>query len=182
MTSYTTADVNEFFLSHRNKFQFYLVAHTSIRPSKLSAPQLVNRLYAAKQDLRHALNVFAAKLHPSHHNLPRRNPHRFRPLTLVTIEAIDTAQVSELTAHFNIILGNIPPGYREAELLEKAFAEIWEHLGHGSDVKVAEVDRQAGLEFYVLKEAHRDNSRIFDDISTWDIENSFVPTAAAYAD
>lgn len=126
--------------------------------------------------------MFAARLHPSHQNLLRRNPHRFRPLTLVTIEAIDTAQVSELTAHFNIILGNIPQEYRNAELLERTFGGIWEHLGHGRDVKVAEVDRQAGLECYVLKEAHRDNRRIFDDISTWDIENSFVPTAAAYAD
>ena len=108
MRTYNAADIQQLFDAQAHLAQFYIVAHTNICPARLSLKTLHTRVQAAKQDLRHTLNVLAAALHPNQSNLVRRKPHLYRPLALTTIEAINTAQASALTTHFNIILGNIP--------------------------------------------------------------------------
>ena len=40
------------------------------------------------------------------------------------------------------------------------------------------IDSSKGLNFYVLKEAHYDKQKIVGDISTWDVDNTFIPNAA----
>lgn len=106
MRTYNAADIQQLFDAQAHLAQFYVVAHTNICPARLSAKTLHTRVQAAKQDLRHTLNVLAATLHPNQSNLVRRKPHLYRPLALTTIEAINTAQAATLTTHFNIILGN----------------------------------------------------------------------------
>jgi len=149
----------------------------------LSATTLHTRVQAAKQDLRHTLNVLADALHPNQSNLVRRKPHLYRPLALTTIEAIDTAQAATLTTHFNIILGNIPKHFRQAETIDGIFRQTWANCRQSEDVHTqAIIGSSKGLNFYALKEAHYDKQKIVGDISTWDIDNTFIPNAAVYAD
>ena len=183
MRTYKANDIQQLFDAQAHLAQFYVVAHTNICPARLSATTLHTRIQAAKQDLRHTLNVFAAALHPNQSNLVRRKPHLYRPLALTTIEAINTAQAATLTTHFNIILGNIPQHFRQAETIDGIFKHTWTNCRQSDDVHTqAIIGSSKGLNFYVLKEAHYDKKKIVGDISTWDIDNPFIPNADAYAD
>ena len=183
MRTYNATDIQQLFDAQAHLAQFYVVAHTNICPARLSAKTLHTRVQAAKQDLRHTLNVLAAALHPNQSNLVRRKPNLYRPLTLITIEAVDTAQAATLTTHFNIILGNIPKHFRQAETINGIFRHTWTNCRQNADVQTqAIIGSSKGLNFYVLKEAHYDKQKIVGDISTWDIDNTFIPHAAVYAD
>jgi hypothetical protein len=183
MRNYNAADIQQFFDEQTHLAQFYIVAHTNICPARLSAKSLYKRVQAAKQDLRHTLNVLAATLHPKQSNLVRRKPNLYRPLALTTVESINTAQAAKLTTHFNIILGNIPKHFRQAETIDGIFRHTWTHCRQSKDVHTqAIIGSSKGLNFYVLKEAHYDTQKIVGDISTWDIDNTFIPNAAVYAD
>ena len=183
MRNYNATDIQTFFDAQAHLAQFYIVAHTNICPARLSAKTLHTRLQTAKQDLRHTLNVLAATLHPNQSNLVRRNPHLYRPLVLTTLEAVNTAQAHTLTTHFNIILGNIPKHFRQAETIDGIFRHTWTNCKQSEDVHTQPIiGGSKGLNFYVLKEAHYDKQKIVGDISTWDIDNTFIPHAAVYAD
>jgi len=183
MRTYKANDIQQLFDAQAHLAQFYVVAHTNICPARLSANSLHTRVQAAKQDLRHTLNVLGAALHPNQSNLVRRKPHLYRPLALTTIEAINTAQAATLTAHFNIILGNIPKHFRQAETINSIFRHTWANCRQSEDVHTQPIiDSSKGLNFYVLKEAHYHKQKIVGDISTWDIDNTFIPNAAVYAD
>lgn len=183
MRTYNAADIQQLFDAQAHLAQFYIVAHTNICPARLSAKTLHTCVQAAKQDLRHTLNVLAAALHPNQSNLARRKPNLYRPLTLITIEAVDTAQAATLTTHFNIILGNIPKHFRKAETIDGIFRHTWTNCRQSEDVHTQTIiGSSKGLNFYVLKEAHYDKQKIVGDISTWDIDNTFIPHAAVYAD
>ena len=148
-----------------------------------AAKTLHTRIQAAKQDLRHTLNVLAATLHPNQSNCVRRKPHLYRPLALTTIEAINTAQAPTLTTHFNIILGNIPKHFRQADTIDSIFRHTWANCRQSEDVHTQTIiGSSKGLNFYVLKEAHYDKQKIVGDISTLDVGNTFIPNAAVYAD
>jgi len=183
MRNYNAADIQQLFDAQAHLAQFYVVAHTNICPARLSAKTLHTRLQTAKQDLRHTLNVLAATLHPNQSNLVRRKPNLYRPLALTTLEAVNTAQAHTLTTHFNIILGNIPKHFRQAATINSIFRHTWTNCRQSDDVHTqAIIDSSKGLNFYVLKEAHYDKQKIVGDISTWDIDNTFIPHAAVYAD
>ena len=183
MRNYNAADIQQLFDTQAHLAQFYVVAHTNICPARLSAKTLHTRVQAAKQDLRHTLNVLAAALHPNQSNLVRRKPNLYRPFTLITIEAVDTAQATTLTTHFNIILGNIPKHFRQAATIDGIFRHTWTNCRQSDDVHTQPIiGSSKGLNFYVLKEAHYDKQKIVGNISTWDIDNTFIPNAAVYAD
>ncbi|MDB3948223.1 hypothetical protein N9370_00450 [Paracoccaceae bacterium] len=183
MRTYNAADIQQLFDEQSHLAQFYVVAHTNICPARLSAKTLHTRVQTAKQDLRHTLNVLAATLHQKQSNLVRRKPNLYRPLALTTIEAVDTAQAATLTTHFNIILGNIPKHFRQAETIDGIFRHTWTNCRQSEDVHTQTIiGSSKGLNFYVLKEAYYDKQKIVGDISTWDIDNTFIPNAAVYAD
>jgi len=183
MRNYNANDIQQLFDAQAHLAQFYIVAHTNICPGRLSAKTLHTSVQAAKQDLRHTLNVLAATLHPTQSNLVRRKPNLYRPLALTTIEAINTAQASTLTTHFNIILGNIPQHFRQAATINSIFRHTWTNCRQSEDVHTQPIiGSSKGLNFYVLKEAHYDKQKIIADISTWDVDNTFIPNAAVYAD
>lgn len=183
MRNYNAADIQQLFDAQAQLAQFYIVAHTNICPARLSAKMLHTRVQAAKQDLRHTLNVLAATLHPNQSNLVRHKPHLYRPLALTTLEAVNTAQASALTTHFNIILGNIPKHFRQRETIDSIFRHTWINCRQNADVHTQPIiGSNKGLYFYVLKEAHYDKQKIVGDISTWDVDNTFIPNAAVYAD
>jgi hypothetical protein len=85
MRTYNANDIQQLFDAQSHLAQFYVVAHTNICPARLSAKTLHTRIQAAKQDLRHTLNVLAAALHPNQSNLVRRKPHLYRPLAQTTL-------------------------------------------------------------------------------------------------
>ena len=183
MRNYNAADIQKLFDAQSNLAQFYIVAHTNICPARLSAKTLHTRIQAAKQDLRHTLNVLAATLHPKQSNLVRRKPNLYRPLALTTLEAVNTAQAATLTAHFNIILGNIPKHFRQAATIDSIFRHTWTNCRQSNDVHTQPIiGSSKGLNFYILKEAYYDTQKIVGDISTWDVDNTFIPNAAVYAD
>ena len=68
MRTYNATDIQKLFNAQAHLAQFYIVAHTNIYPSRLSAKTLHARIQTAKQDLRHTLNVLAvsATTHSSH--------------------------------------------------------------------------------------------------------------------
>ena len=183
MRTYNATDIQQLFNAQAHLAQFYIVAHTNIYPSRLSAKTLHARIQTAKQDLRHTLNVLAATLHPNQSNRVRRKPNLYRPLTLTTLEAANTAQAPTLTTHFNIILGNIPKHFRQTETINSIFRHTWANCKQSKEVHTQPiVGSSKGLNFYVLKEAHYDKQKIVGDISTWDVDNTFIPNAAVYAD
>ena len=183
MRNYNATDIQQLFNAQTHLAQFYIVAHTNICPARLSAKTLHTRIQAAKQDLRHTLNVLAATLHPKQSNLVRRKPNLYRPLALTTLEAVNTAQAATLTAHFNIILGNIPKHFRQAATIDSIFRHTWTNCRQSNDVHTQPIiGSSKGLNFYILKEAYYDTQKIVGDISTWDVDNTFIPNAAVYAD
>ena len=134
MRTYNATDIQQLFDAQSHLAQFYVVAHTNICPARLSVKMLHTRIQTAKQDLRHTLNVLAATLHPTQSNLVRRKPHLYRPLALTTIEATNTAQAQTLTTHFNIILGNIPKHFRQADTINSIFRHTWANCRQSEDV------------------------------------------------
>ena len=103
--------------------------------------------------------------------------------TYNTSKPVNTAQAHTLTTHFNIILGNIPKHFRQAETINSIFRHTWTNCRQSEDVHTQTIiGSSKGLNFYVLKEAHYDKQKIVGDISTWDIDNTFIPNAAVYAD
>lgn len=183
MRTYNATDIQKLFNAQAHLPQFYVVAHKNICPSRLSAKTLQARVQAAKQELRHTLNVLATTLHPKQSNLVRRKPNLYRPLTLTTLESVNTAQAPKLTAHFNINLGNIPKHFRQTETIDSIFRHTWTNCRQSKDVHTQPIiGNSKDLNFYVLKEAHYDKQKIVGDISTWDVDNTFIPKAAVYAD
>jgi len=85
MRTYNATDIQKLLNAQAHLAQFYVVAQTNICPSRLSAKTLHARVQAAKQELRHTLNVLATTLHPKQSNLVRRKPNLYRPLTLTTL-------------------------------------------------------------------------------------------------
>jgi hypothetical protein len=182
MRNYTANDIEAMYKPFEKHITHVIVAHTNLRPyNARSEIQLENMLLQTRRACTYALNCFNKLLYPNATNKPIRQPHLYRPLTLVTTEGarwtLDRAQ----TIHVNIALGNLPQ-VLTTEDIETLFRHTWHNMAQqGTDIKVIE---HYGTKWvgYSLKEAQQQPSRAWDTNSNWDVGNCWIPTAALNAD
>ena len=109
MRNYTAQDIEAMFKPYEKHITHVIVAHTRLRPfSAKSEQQLENMLFQTRRSCAYALNCFNKMLYPSATNKPVRQPHKYRPLTLVTTEGARWTADRAQTIHVNIALGNLP--------------------------------------------------------------------------
>ena len=184
MENYDATSIEGFMRQYERHVTHVIVAHTRFRP--FEKPQKIIDEYArqSKKDLRHALNVFGASLHPTQKNRARRYPYQFAPLVFSTLEGAHETENSCLTLHFNLCLGNLPPQLTTEEI-EKKFVYAWhKKANQSSDIKIFEYKNHNTQTWlgYQLKEAQQPPNLAWDTNGIWDVENCWIPHAALSED
>ena len=184
--NYKANDITEFFMQHEHKVSHIVVAHTKFRPCGHSQFAIDLMAIQAKKDLRHTLNCLAKQFYPKKTNLPKRRPHLYRPLSLVTIENIYETTDEEQTIHFNICLGNIPK-HLCTTMIDIHFRHAWcKKANQKNDIYTEAVtDYPSSLKKwfgYSVKEANKDSKLAWSTNGTWDVENCWIPQAAINTD
>ena len=182
MRNYTAHDIEAMYRPYEKHITHVIVAHTNLRPyTARSETQLKNMLLETRKACTYALNCFNKLLYPSATNKPIRQPHTYRPLTLVTTEGARWTADRAQTIHVNIALGNLPH-VLTTEDIETLFRHTWHNMAkQGTDIKVIE-HHGSNWVGYSLKEAQQQPSRAWNTNSNWDVGNCWIPTAAFNAD
>ena len=196
MENYTANDIRNMFQQYQQHFQYVIVAHTKHRPyvatcndsryaTKNTDKWLENKLEQTSKDLRYALNCFNRLLYPNATNKCRRNPHKYRPLTMVTIEGARATTDRQQTIHVNIALGNLPTVLNKEDI-KTLFRHAWhEQAQQGNDIQVEhfyKAQEKEGWLGYSLKEAQQQPSRAWNENSIWDVTNCWIPHSAVNTD
>ena len=184
--NYTAKDIESFFKQHQNKVSHVIVAHTHFRPFNSTPIKIEHMTHEAKKSLTYALNCFSKSIHKNYTNKPIRYPHKFRPLSLTTIENIKTTTDNKQTIHFNICLGNIPKHLTTTEI-EIHFRYAWvKKAQQNNDIycdAIAEYPCDSQNWFgYIIKEANRDRQLAWSTNGTWDVLNTWIPNNPQYTD
>ena len=181
---YCAKDIEAFFKQQDQHISHVLVAHTRFHAYGKTKQQLGELARASSRDLRHALNHFGRLLYPSAQNKVRRNPYRYRPLTIVTLEGARETTNPALTLHFNICLGNLPT-LLTTDDIRTLFTHAWHIQAHQSDNVMAydyTVHPTKTWLGYQLKEAQQQPTSAWETSGVWDVENCWIPHAAFRAD
>lgn len=184
MNSYTATDIKQFFEQFETHITHIIVAQTHLHTYNKSPKQVSLMATQAKNSLRHALNCFERQLYPNAANLPKRKPHLYRPLTLVTIEGARQTLDKAQTIHFNISLGNLPPSL-STEQVADSFRQCWvEQAGQADDIYTQAYDSSLGSTWlgYTLKEAQQDARKAWEIDGNWDVNNCWIPKLALRAE
>ena len=193
MNNYKASDIEGFMNEYEQYVTHVIVAHTKFHPyvNPQSKSIINNQLRIqhmaeqAKKDCRYALNVFSKQLYPTASNKPVRNPLKYKPLTLVTIEGAKETTDRAQTIHFNIAIGNLPK-ILTAEDIETLFRHAWcTKANQSSDIKVIKYFKKAEEACWIgysLKEAQQDNKKAWTTDGIWDVSNCWIPHAALNAD
>jgi len=184
MKNYSAKDIEAFFRQQEQHISHVLVAHTRFHAYDKTQAQIDGLARIARKDLRHALNHFGRLLYPTAQNKARRNPYKYRPLTLVTLEGARTTNNPALTLHFNICLGNLPT-HLTTDDIQKLFIHAWHDKAHQSaDVMAYDYKNHPAKTWpgYQLKEAQQNPTLAWEINGIWDVENCWIPHAAFSAD
>lgn len=184
MRNYTAHDITKFFTTYEQHISHILVAHTIYHPFGKSNAEIGRMSELARRDLRHAMNHFGRLLHPNAPNRARRNPYRYAPLVLVTMEGARETTDRGLTIHFNISLGNLPK-VLDTQDIHTLFMHAWHDKAHQSD-DVKAYDYTANQKHtwhgYGVKEAQQKPKLAWTTDGVWDVQNCWIPHAALIAD
>ena len=182
MRNYTAQDIEAMYGPYMKHVSHVIVAHTKIRPYRASSDtQFKWMLNATSKACTYALNCFNKMLYPSATNKPVRQPHKYRPLTLVTTEGAHLTTDRSLTIHVNIALGNLPQ-VLTTEDIETLFRHTWHNMAkQGSNIFVKK-HYEKNWDGYSLKEGQQNPSRLWNEISIWDVSNCWIPLDAFNAD
>jgi hypothetical protein len=132
---YTAQDIEAWFDGYKRHITHVVVAHTHHRAYVAStntgrfkhvnpASYLSTKLAETSTSTRYALNCLSRLLYPSHTNRAKRNSHRFKPFSFVTIEGAKETTDKAQTIHINIALGNLPK-VLATEDIETLFRHVW---------------------------------------------------------
>ncbi len=184
--NYTADDIGKFFQTYESKVTHNLVAHTKFRPCNHSLPKIELMAEQAQKSLRYALNVFGKSLYPNHSNWTTRYPHKFRPLSLVTIENVKETTDEQQSIHFNISLGNLPKHLSTTEI-EIYFRHAWHvKAKQSNDIYITHVNDYPAATTkwfgYILKEVNKSGKSAWDTNGTWDVLNCWIPHDAVNTD
>ena len=184
--NYTAEHIAKFFEKHTHQVTHNVVAHTKFRPSGHSQAKIDAMAEQSKKELRFALNCFSKSLYPNHTSLVQRKPHRYRPLSLVTIENIKETTDNEQTIHFNISLGNIPK-HLCTTMIEIHFRHAWVvKSNQKNDIYVTDKnDYPSDMKNwfgYIVKDANKSKQLAWATSGTWDVENCWIPNDAINTD
>jgi len=184
--NYTEEDILEFFQTHESLITHNVVAHTHFRPCGHSQTRIERMSDMARRSLRHALSCFGKSLYKGHSNWIVRNPDKYRPLTLVTIENARETADKEQTIHFNISLGNLP-SHLSTTYIEILFRHAWHvKAKQSNDIYLTHVSDYPSIQRkwhgYILKEVRKDRKLAWTTNGTWDVTNCWIPHNAANTD
>lgn len=184
MDTYTSETIEQYFKQYEQHITHIVVAHTTFCLDKIRKSEHKHAVDCARSDLRHALNHFARLLYPTQQNRPKRNPYKYKPLSLVTMEGAQRTAHRTMTIHFNICLGNLP-AILTTDDIQTLFAHAWHDKAHQSaDVKAYDYRSHNAKTWlgYQLKEAQQNPTLAWAADGVWDVENCWIPHAAFNAD
>lgn len=183
MRNYTALDIQRMFHAQKDSVSHVIVAHTYFHTYRKTARQVQLMADEGKKGCRHALNCFSKLLYPTATNKPVRQPHIYRPLSLVTIEGLQQNDTDKaLTIHFNICLGNLP-SILTTEDIGTLFRHAWHDKAQlADDIAVLDYyDKNSGRWMgYSLKEAQQTQQMAWATEGTWDVLNCWIPANAAH--
>jgi hypothetical protein len=170
MRNYTAHDIEAMYRPYEKHITQVTVAHTKLRLYiAKNEVQLESMLTETRKACTYALNCFSKLLYPSATNKPVRQPHKYRPLTLVTTEGARWTAVRAQTVHVNIALGNLPQ-VLTTEDIETLLRHTWHNMAkQGTYIKVIE-HHGSNWVGYSLKEAQqqpRQNVLTCQPKATW---------------
>lgn len=183
MRNYTALDIQDMFDAQKGNVSHVVVAHTQFHTYRKSARQVQLMAEEARKSCRHALNCFAKLLYPVATNKPVRNPHVYRPLSLVTVEGLHQNDTeTALTIHFNISLGNLP-GILTTHDIGTLFRHAWHDKAQlADDIAIFDyyIKNEERWMGYSLKEAQQTRKLAWTTDGTWDVLNCWIPEHAAH--
>jgi hypothetical protein len=164
----------DFLQQHSHRISHTAVAHTRYQTFERTEAGMQRIVELAKSDCRHFRNCFNRVLYG---RKAMREPQRFQPLMLATLEGSLINTDRHLTLHYNFAFGNLPPSLSDSELASALRGSWVGRAGQRDDIWIERVEgnieRAKGWIRYSLKEAlERGN------MDVWDFENTQIPYAA----
>ena len=179
MRNYTNKDVTDWFNAERHIMTNYIVAHTQYS-AKDKSPEVIEHIKdRADRHLKHSLNRMAKIIHQGHGNKVTRKPDEYRPATIATIEGLKPSEMGKISVHINLMIGNLPPHWRNPARLQTLFEHCWaDKCGQRRNIKTQDYDDRPDLTFYICKENTQPGS-ISDSLA---VEATHLPRSPLFAD
>jgi hypothetical protein len=118
--------IKEYYKSYGQHISHLIVAHTNYRPAITETfAKRSWEIEQSKTQFKHFRNRFNSLLYGSK---SKRNPAKFQPLILTTIEGTREMADTSKTIHYNICIGNLPKSLT-TEDLRVVFTEAWSKAG-----------------------------------------------------
>ena len=179
MRIYTNKDVTDWLNTSRHIMTHYIVAHTQYSAKDKSLEAIESIKDRTDRHLRHTLNRMAKIIHQGHGNKVTRRPHEFRPATIATIEGLEESTLGRVSVHVNVLIGNLPPQWRETAHLQSLFEHCWaDKCGQRRNIMTQPYDNRPDLTFYICKENTQPGS-ISDSLA---LAATHLPESPLYAD
>jgi hypothetical protein len=165
--------IKEYYKSYGQHISHLIVAHTNYRPAiNETATKSSWQFEQSKKQFKHFRNRFNSLLYGSK---SKRNPAKFQPLILTTIEGTREMADTSKTIHYNICIGNLPNSLT-TEDLRVVFTDAW--IKSGFNQKSIWIEETGTIQDtenwfgYISKEASNGSTHCFD------LTNNQIPTQA----
>ncbi len=165
--------IKEYYKSYSQHISHIIVAHTNYRPAiNETASKSSWQVEQSKTQFKNFRSRFNSLLYGSK---SKRNPAKFQPLILTTIEGTKERVDKTKTIHFNLCIGNLPDGLTTKDL-RVVFSEAWGKAGlNQKSIWIEETgtiqDTKNWLG-YISKEASNGSTHCYN------LENNQIPTQA----
>lgn len=168
----TPNTITDFLEQHAHRVTHVAVAHTRYKTFERTDPEMTRIVEAAKRDCMHFRNCFNRDLYGRR---AMKDPLRFQPLIIATLEGSLTTSDRNLTLHYNFSFGNLP-NLSDATLIGLLRSNWVSRAGQRDDIWIENVagneQRAKGWIGYSMKEAQKGN------LAVWDFENTQIPYSA----
>ena len=170
----TSNTITEFLEQHAHRVTHVAVAHTRYKTFERTDAGMARIVDAAKRDCTHFRNCFNRALYGRR---AMKEPLRFQPLLIATLEGSLITSDRNLTLHYNFAFGNLPCDLPDARLVELLRSNWVSRAGQRDDIWIENVagdeQRAKGWIGYSMKEAQTRGN-----LAVWDFENTQIPYAA----
>jgi hypothetical protein len=165
--------IKEYYKSYSQHISHIIVAHTNYRPAITETVAKRSwEIEQSKTQFKHFRNRFNSLLYGSK---SKRNPAKFQPLILATIEGTKERLDKTKTIHFNLCIGNLPDQLTTQDL-RVVFTDAWSKSGLNKKSiwieKTGTIQDTENWLSYISKEASNGSTHCFD------LTNNQIPTQA----
>jgi hypothetical protein len=164
----------DFLHQHSHRISHVAVAHTRYKTFERTDEGMKRIVELAKRDCTHFRNCFNRALYG---RKAMKEPLRFQPLLIATLEGSLINTDRHLTLHYNFALGNLPSNMSDTELMHRLRGSWVGRAAQRDDIWIRNIagdtQKAKGWIGYSMKEAEDKGNT-----AVWDFENTQIPYAA----